>query len=214
MEVTAKTTMEAWKKGLMSLMDQPIKNLIVRVDNPAIDVEEPVRRLMQSKQAVFPSMEELKSIMLTRKGIPTIPYTYGSRIFNYGQKVNQVKDFVIPALQQDPSSEAAVVVQDPLIDNPQRETPGLTTIFFSIERGMLNITGVLRANDFFIGWPTMAYQLFCLQEYVAKSLALPLGSLTTIIHSAQIMNKQLANDFLRGEDEGDRDPEGRTQEEG
>lgn len=171
-----------------------VLDLIVRIKNPQDDILKPIEILNKLGKWIYPSIEELKSIILTKQKIPTIQYTYGSRIFRFMDKMDQIKEFIIPLLKEDPTSRRAVLmVYNPLTDSKVylKEIPSLLFVFFKIQEHKLHLTGFIRSNDFFIGWPTNIYQLFELQGLVSNELGIERGSLTTISNSAHVFEEYL-----------------------
>ena len=63
------------------------------------------------------------------------------------------------------------------------------SIYFKIIDNELTVTTVIRSNDMFIGWPANIYQIYLLQQYVAKAIGIKTGSITTISHSAHVFDE-------------------------
>lgn len=215
MEVREQKTLTAWLSGLRIIRDQgivfldrerreckEILDLTVRIERPE-DILAPIDVLAKKDLWVYPTLEELEDIILTRRKIPTIQYTYGSRIFAFQSRMNQVHDFIIPLLKKDPTTRRAIIsLYDPLTDSKLnlKETPSLFVVFFKISQGKLNTTGMIRSNDFLIGWPANIYQLFKLQEMVAQEVGCQVGSLTTISNSSHFFLEyhDVLEDILHG----------------
>ena len=173
-----------------------LENLIIKIENPEADkIEGPIDLMTNSKEWLYPSKAEISNIIFKTIQNPSYDYTYGGRIFNYQKSINQLENYIIPLLQKNPQSRAAIVtIIDPLIDfeSAKRNLPGITTIYFRIRNNKLNITATIRSQDMLFGWPANLYQLYCLQKFVAKDLDMEIGSITTISHSAHIfkINKE------------------------
>ncbi|MFH1072688.1 MAG: thymidylate synthase [Nanoarchaeota archaeon] len=215
MEINEETTYKAWKEALRHIVSQgktftdhenrkcrEILNLFLTITSPKEDILIPIETLTKFDRWVYPSIEELSNIIFTKKKIATIHYTYGSRIFNFQDKINQINEFIIPLLKADPNSRRAVIMlYDPVTDSKtfNKEIPSLLFIYFKIQEKKLQLIGFIRSNDFFIGWPTNIYQLYKLQELVAQELGIEQGSLTTISNSAHIFEEyiELINEVLR-----------------
>ena len=124
-------------------------------------------------------------------------YTYGHRIFNFNLK-DQIHDFLKPLLTSDPTSRRGFVsLWDPEKDSniENKNIPGLVGIYFKKNKG-LDLTAFIRSNDIFVGWPANIYQLYCIQEYVAKLLGFKIGKLTTFSTSAHVFEDNI-NDIRR-----------------
>jgi thymidylate synthase len=205
MNINEKTTHAAWIAGLHAIAKEgmlmtdrekreckEVMNFMITIAAGKDDILSPIDSLCKSDQWIYPSLEELEDIILTRKKIPTIQYTYGSRIFAFQQRSNQVHDFIIPLLKADPATRRAIIsLYDPQTDSKiqLKEVPSLISVFFKIKDGSLHVTALYRSTDFFIGWPTNIYQLFKLQELVAAEVGVTLGSMTTISHSAHVFSE-------------------------
>jgi len=119
-------------------------------------------------------------------------YTYGERLFNYGEdkKLDQM-DVMFKKLKSFSRDKGALaVLWNPLIDNfPIRDpwrTPCLVLIQTLIYSKKLYLTAYFRSNDMFGAWPLNAFALRKLQYDLAKRLNLGAGDLTTISGSAQL----------------------------
>ena len=131
--------------------------------------------------------------MLTSKLAPDYSYSYGSRMFNFHRKIDQINNYVIPLLKDNPSSRRAVIsIFDPSVDSNllTSDTPGLLFVDLKLRNKMLNLVATIRSNDFFFGWPANIYQLFTLQKYIAEKLNCGIGSLTTFSISAHLFENQ------------------------
>jgi thymidylate synthase len=206
MEIKEKTTMDAWKSGMKAVLDEgrefidtnkrvcrEVINLKIDVSDPKKDIARPIETLNEFKKWVYPPIDEIENIILSKKLAPAYAYSYGPAIFNYDGRINQIDDFVIPLLKSDPvSRRATVILWDPRTDsNPNKKAaPGFVMLHFRIEEGRLNSTAVIRSNDMFFGWPANIYQMFVIQEYIAKKLNCKTGSLTTFSISAHIFKDE------------------------
>lgn len=204
MEIVEKTTLEAWTTALRIIKEKggvfhdtdnrvcrEILNFSVTILHPDLAADEPIDHIRKINKWFYPSKEELSNIIFNQYELPLYEYTYGSRLFNHQGLVDQINDYIIPLLKQQPTSRRATVsVLDPSIDMHMhnRNAPGLASIHFKIDHGSLRMTCIIRSNDFFIGWPANIYQLSNLQRYVAQQLSLPVGSLTTYSISAHIFD--------------------------
>jgi len=201
MEITAKNSIEAWKKSLRYILDygkdftdkdgrvcRETYNLTVNIEDFASEMETPID-IMQGFDWVYPSKEELASIILNKEELAGYEFSYGPRMFNYLHSKDQINEFIIPLLRNDPFTRRAVIsLFNPLNDSSllSKNIPSLMLIYFKINDNRLNISVCIRSNDIFIGWPGNIYQLYILQKYVSEKLGLKSGTFTTISFSAHI----------------------------
>lgn len=199
--------MGAWNKALGLVLTEgerfkdsegrickEVLNLNITVLNPSKDIRKPVEELSRLKKWTYPDFEELKNIMLQKSQSSSYEYTYGHRIFNFNLK-DQIHDFIKPLLTSDPTSRRGFIsLWDPEKDSnvENKNIPGLVGIYFKKNKG-LDITAFIRSNDIFIGWPANVYQLYCIQEYVAKLLGFEIGKLTTFSTSAHVFEDNLSD---------------------
>ena len=200
--------MDAWKKSLKHIIDngadfkdrdericREVLNLIVNIEHPETDYDAPIDS-MRKFEWIYPSVEELSSIILNKEDLAIYEFSYGPRIFNFLGKKDQINDYIIPLLKKDPNSRRAVIsLFNPATDSDilNKSVPSLLFIYFKIKDGKLNTTCFIRSNDFFIGWPGNIYQIYLLQKYVADKLNTKTGALSTISCSAHIFQENLEN---------------------
>jgi len=203
MIITEKTCIEAWKKALKHILDEGIDfvdldnrtcreelNLIVNIEEPK-DYEKLLDSMKQFEW-IYPTSEELSTIILNKEDQAIYEYSYGPRIFNFQGKTDQVNDYIIPLLKNDPNSRRAVIsLFNPNTDSDvmNKNVPSLMFIHYKIIDGKLNCTCFIRSNDFFIGWVGNVYQIFLLQKTIAEKLNIKTGALTTISSSAHIFHE-------------------------
>jgi len=209
MIITAKTCIEAWKKALKHILDEGID--FIDLDNRAcreelnliVNIEEPkdYEKLLDSMKQfewIYPTNEELSTIIFNKEDLAIYEYSYGPRIFNFLGKKDQINDYIIPLLKNDPNSRRAIIsLFNPDTDSDvlNKNIPSLMFVHYKILGGKLNCTCFIRSNDFFIGWPGNIYQMCLLQRYIAEKLNIKAGVLTTISSSAHIFheyNEQVA----------------------
>ena len=204
MEINEKTVMAAWKKSLKYLLDygqdfkdkdnricREVLDFTVAIENPEHDCEKPMD-MIQEFEWIYPSKEELSSIMLNKEESASYEYSYGPRIFNYVNVKDQINDFIIPLLEKDSTTRRAIIsLFNPVTDSNvlSKNIPSLLCIYFKIKNNSLHLTCFIRSNDFFIGWPGNIYQIFTLQKYVADKLNMKTGGLTTISCSGHIFQE-------------------------
>ncbi|MBT7902685.1 hypothetical protein HN587_02405 [Candidatus Woesearchaeota archaeon] len=207
MEIKESTTTNAWKAALRYIIDDSreeyrekrqrtcseVLNLRVTVENPSFDVTTPIEILNSFQKWVYPPLSEISNVIFSKHQNPIYEYSYGSVLFKYQGVLNQIDDYIIPLLKQNPNSRRGVVFTwDPIQHSNKfkQQVPGLTQIDFKLRNGKLNITSIVRSNDMFFGWPANVYQIFLLQEYVKLKLGCELGTLTTFSTSAHIFDDQ------------------------
>lgn len=202
MEIVEHHASQVWKVALKKVLKDGRKvtdqdgrqcseaaNLVLCVQDPSKDISEPIDWLSHQGSWVYPSLEQIEKLMLTNASSSIYEYEYGQRIRRFQGRKDQLEEFVIPLLSKAPESRRALIslfdpLQDSNVDNST--VPCLALVFFRIDNSKLSVTGYLRSNDLFIGWPANVYQLFSLQRFVATKLGLEVGSLTTISSSAHV----------------------------
>ncbi len=203
-EIVAKKPITAWKNTLKAIMEQGVDfidkdkrvcrellNLLLVIESTE-DIEDPVDVMKSFKDFVYPSKEEIKNVVLDKTGRSGYNYNYGQRLFNYKNTKNQIDDFILPLLKSNPSSRRAVaIVYDPLIDSKKnkKSIPALLNICFKIFKGYLDVSIVIRSNDFFIGWPANILQINLLQKYLSEKLKIPTGKITVFSNSAHVFQE-------------------------
>jgi len=207
-EIKKSTTIEAWKAALKYILEKgkdfedkdervcrEILNLMLVIEDPSRDYQRPIEIMNGFEKWVYPSLDEIKQIMLTKEPSATYGSTIlGPRIFNYKNTLNQIDDFIIPLLKSDSTSRRAIVsVYDPIMDSKitMKQVISVTNIYFKIKDGKLNLTFFIRSCDYFIGWPVGLFQMHTIQKYVAEKLGILTGSITTISTSAHIFEDNL-----------------------
>ncbi|MFH1317379.1 MAG: thymidylate synthase [Candidatus Woesearchaeota archaeon] len=204
--IIAKTANQAWKEILKLILDKGIDfndenkrtcrevfNILIRLEEPEKEITRPIKILNDFKNWKYPSIEDIKQVMLSNKGTPDYSYSYGPRMFNFQNKIDQINDFIIPLLKESPSSRrATIIVWDPVQDSNvfKRDIPGLVMIDFKLRKERLNMTAVIRSNDVFFGWPANIYQLFELQNFISRKIGCKIGTLDTFSISAHIFEDQ------------------------
>ncbi|MEK6963957.1 MAG: thymidylate synthase [Nanoarchaeota archaeon] len=202
MEIYEKDALRAWEVSLGKVWQEgrifkdqegrvckEVLNLVVCVEDPCKDIGEPARWLAHQEEWVYPSLDQISKVILSDAGSLFFQYAYGERVFKFQGKKNQLEDFVLPLLSKSSESRRALIsLYDPIKDSDtsKEDVPCLVSIQFRVMDKKVHVTGHIRSNDLFIGWPANAYQLFVLQSYTAAKLGLEIGSLTTISGSAHI----------------------------
>lgn len=204
MIINEKTCIEAWKKAIKYIIEKgedfidsdgrqcrETLNLVVNIEQPEKDHDK-VIDTMKKFEWIYPTSEELSTIMFNKEDLAIYEFSYGPRIFNFLNKKDQINDYVIPLLKNDPNSRRAVIsLFNPYTDSDvlNKNVPSLMFIHFKIKEDKLNCTCFIRSNDFFIGWPGNIYQIYLLQKHVADKLNRSSGALTTISCSAHVFHE-------------------------
>jgi thymidylate synthase len=179
-------------KDHRNLMCREVLNLCVEIQNPT-DVTAPIKWLDGLGDWKYPLIEELANIILSKKVGVEYAFSYGPRIFDFQNKVDQINNYVIPILKKDSNSRRAMaIISDPIKDAKveNTEVPALVSVLFKVKNNQLLVTLIMRSNDMFFGWPANVFQVFKLQEYVAEQLKLDAGPITTFSFSAHIFEDQ------------------------
>ena len=119
-------------------------------------------------------------------------YTYGERIFAFGQKQINQFEIIVGKLLKDKNDRGAIaVLYDPDKDNRALRNPCLYAFQASIEQDKLFLTGVFRSNDMANAWPWNVFGLRRIQELIFKRVKtkykdLTMGSLITVSTRAHI----------------------------
>ena len=169
-------------------------NLVLTLTDTSSNISEPIEIMIERKKWVYPSKDELSNVMFKEYQAPTYDYTYGGRIFSFGDKIDQVNNFIIPLLKSDPSSRRAIVViYDPAEDSkiPNKNSPGIIYIQFRIKQGKLHMNCHIRSNDLFFGWPANIYQIYMLQKFIAEKLRVERGNISTVSNSAHVFKEDM-----------------------
>lgn len=205
MEITEKSAITAWKSALRKVYAdgsdyidvnrrqcRQLLNLMIRITNPSKDITSPIKKLNLLGKIIYPGLDEIREVILSKTVSPSYYYSYGPRLFNFNSQVNQIDNFVIPTLkEQQGSRRATAILFNPLKDSRihNKEVPGLIMIDFKVHNDRLNVTSFIRSNDMYYGWPANIYQLSILQEYVSDRVGCRSGELTTVSGSAHIFKE-------------------------
>ncbi len=204
--IKTKNAMDAWKECLNLILDEgkdykdennrvcrELLNIVVEIENPAEDVAAPIHTLNRFHKWDYPPLDRIAHIILDKKLAPEYAYSYGPRLFNFQNTFNQVDEFVIPLLKENPDSRRAILnFWDVSKDSKtiKRDIPSLIMLDCKLRDNKLNVTGIIRSNDVFFGWPANMYQIHVLQQYIASKVGCKTGSITTISTSAHIFRDQ------------------------
>lgn len=113
---------------------------------------------------------------------------YGPRLFGTGFNTNNQVDNVIDLLKRKPSSRQAVIQ---LFDSNDiltyhKDVPCTCTLQFLIREKKLHLITYMRSNDIFLGLPHDIFSFTMLQEIVARTLDVKLGTYKHIVGSLHL----------------------------
>ncbi len=146
------------------------------------------------------SLENYYKGFFSRNDDASEAYTYGERIFRWGEGVDQ-RALMAEKLKRFPYDRGALaVLWDPDRDNfpPKNQeqklggqtkgwkVPCLVMLAAQCIGDDLYMTATFRNNDMFGAWPLNAFALRKFQEELAQELGKGVGSLTTVSHVAEI----------------------------
>ena len=107
----------------------------------------------------------------------TIYGGYGPRLFNMRAHYNQIEN-ITKLLSKRPRSRQAVIQLFDARDivEEHKDIPCTCTLQFMIRKSRLNMFTNMRSNDAFLGLPHDVFSFTMLQEIVARTLGIELGS--------------------------------------
>ncbi|MFP4568373.1 MAG: thymidylate synthase [Candidatus Woesearchaeota archaeon] len=210
MEITKTNAKDLWMNAINTIEEKgrdfndndnrvcrEINNLTLTIKNvDEAKIDEPIKTMINSKNWIYPTKEELSSIMFKEYSAPIYEYTYGGRIFNFNNEIDQINTFILPLLKKDPNTRRAILVfYNPKEDSKpeNKNTPGIIYIQFRIINNKLNLTSHIRSNDLFFGWPANLYQIYCLMQHITNRLEIQNGNITTFSNSGHIFLDDIQN---------------------
>jgi len=108
-------------------------------------------------------------------------YTYGNRLRQHFQDIDQIQEAIKRLRNCEESRRAISITWDPVMDTQNDEVPCMMLVDLKIRDGKLNTTGLWRSHDIYGAWFPNAVGLTNLAQYVAGELGVKVGTLT--IHS-------------------------------
>jgi len=209
-ELKGKTSIEAWKASVAYVIDKgriyadadgrkfkQVLNVNLEITEPEKDITEPINILSRSEKWLYPKLDEIRSIFLMNKSVHSYEYTYGQRIFNYSNELKQIDDYIILFLKDKThqmTRRLYVSLWNPLKDSKYDtgiEMPGLVGIWLKVHDRQLTMTGIIRNNNCFMGFPATLYQVYILQKYISDRTGLDPGSIYFYSLSMHILLDQL-----------------------
>lgn len=206
MEVIGKNIYEAWIKSLKTAIEfgkdflDDDKRTCYELRNQLVVIQKPdhlplrcIDILRSFKKWFYPTQEEITKVILEKDKLPGYSFNYGPRLFNFGNKINQIDDFVIKLLRTKRHSRRAIaVVWNPIEDSNiySKNIPSPISINFMIRENKLYMTSYIRSSDLFFGMPVNIFQLYSLMKYVKEKLSVNYGDLSVFSFSAHIFKDQ------------------------
>lgn len=199
---------------------KPSRGKIMEETGALLEIKNPRARLSrtESRGKVFSCLGELLWYLAGTNDLEFISYYihrykkdsedgktifggYGPRLLNMrGQ--NQVAN-ILRILKENPSSRRAVVQLFDADDiaRKRREIPCTCTLQFMIRRNQLQMLTLMRSNDAYFGLPHDVFCFTMLQEIIARSLSVELGTYKHFVGSLHLYEEHIegASQYL---DEG------------
>lgn len=203
MEVKGKNFYEVWKKMLKHIIDKGIDfqdgkricrevlglSTIIEEGNDPLSI---IERLNEFEVWVYPNEEEIKEALFSKKFGEG--FSFGSRVFDFEEEINQIDEFIIPLLRGNKESRRAIVsLWDPKKDSMilKKDVPGIIMFDFKLKDDKLNVSMIIRSDDVFFGFPADAYKTYLLQDYICKKLNVKRGQIHILSTSAHIFDDQI-----------------------
>ncbi len=120
----------------------------------------------------------------------TVHGGYGPRMFAMRRTYNQVEN-VLELLKAKPTSRRAVIQLFDAADIAQKyqEIPCTCTLQFLIRKSRLDLIAHMRSNDAYVGLPHDVFAFTMIQELLAVSLGVKLGTYRHLIGSLHLYDK-------------------------
>lgn len=119
---------------------------------------------------------------------------YGPRLFGNGESENQIEN-VINLLKSKPTSRRAVIQifdSNDIAVKARQEVPCTCTLQFLIRGGRLELIVNMRSNDALKGLPHDIFAFTMIQEVLARTLGVELGSYQHFVGSMHLYDTDLA----------------------
>jgi thymidylate synthase len=122
----------------------------------------------------------------------TIYGAYGPRLFNMRNEYNQIDNIIKILKNNDVSRKAVVQLFDAVdITQPHNDVPCTCTLQFMVRKSRLYMFTSMRSNDAFLGLPHDIFSFTLLQEVVARSLGVELGTYKHAVGSLHLYEKDI-----------------------
>lgn len=115
---------------------------------------------------------------------------YGRRLFNMRGRFDQVEN-VVSLLERRPTSRRAVIQLYDAADiaSEHREIPCTCTLQFAVRDGRLDMLTQMRSNDAYLGLPHDVFAFTMLQEIIAVTLGVRLGTYKHSVGSLHLYDR-------------------------
>ncbi|GAA1617541.1 thymidylate synthase [Kribbella alba] len=191
-------------------LTNPTKGPALDVCGAVLTLDNPLARLSRSegRGRLFSSLGELCWYLSGHNDLSHIAYYistyskfaeegvihggYGPRLFAF-DGINQV-EYVVNTLRKKPSSRRAVIQ---LFDHSDvaehhEDVPCTCTMQFLIRGNKLQLLTYMRSSDTWLGLPHDVFCFTMLQELIARSLSLPVGSYTHFTGSLHLYQRNIS----------------------
>lgn len=186
---------------------EPTRGPALELQSVVLELANPLARLSRSETRgrVFSALGELCWYLAGSNSTDFIAYylsryreedeggsvhgAYGPRLLAYGG-FDQIA-YVVERLKEDPSSRQAVIQ---LFDHddvaaPHKHVPCTCTFQFLVRGGRMLMLTHMRSNDAFIGLPHDMFAFTMIQELVARSVGVPLGTYIHLVGSFHLYER-------------------------
>lgn len=124
--------------------------------------------------------------ILSAQGEPGVSYTYGARLRQFAGSIDQVAALVAQLRNAPQSRRAVAALWEPHTDSVSANPPCLNLIQLRLRHDRLHMTAYFRSHDIYRAWAANAFGLRTLQGEIATALAVLVGDLAILSHSAHI----------------------------
>ncbi|RZJ94218.1 MAG: thymidylate synthase [Hymenobacter sp.] len=216
LDVTASTLDDLMRTVLSALLKEPFSVVATRGTTAEaigcrLHLTNPLARLSrtETKGTLFSAIGELLWYLARRNDLAMIAYYlkyyrrqdparlvvdggYGPRLFNFRGQYNQVAT-TIDLLRRKPTTRQAVIqlfdAED--VAGTHHEVPCTCTLQFLVRDKHLHLVVHMRSNDAYLGLPHDVFTFTMLQEIVARSLDITLGSYYHFVGSLHLYNDKI-----------------------
>lgn len=196
---------------------KPTKGWTTELAGVLLEIENPRARLSRSETRgkLFSCLGELCWYLAKRDDLTFISYyierykryaedgklfgAYGPRLFSF-KGVNQVGNIIDLLRRKPPSRQAVIQLYDPEdIVTEHKDVPCTCTLQFMIREGKLNMMTNMRSNDVYLGLPHDVFSFTMLQEIIARTLSVELGTYKHAVGSLHLYDEHdaLARRYLK-----------------
>ena len=206
LNMRASTLDDLMRQAIASVLNrgtriEPTKGAAIDLSGVRLELTNPLARLSRSEARgrIFSCLGELCWYLAGSDSTEWISYyisqyrnydengiihgSYGPRLRGYGHG-NQI-DYVIRQLTRNPHSRKAVIQifdsEDVL--NNHKDIPCTCTLQFLVRDSSLHLVSYMRSNDIYLGLPHDIFSFSMIQELVARSLNVHLGTYVHMVGS-------------------------------